>query len=90
MTKYEFSKLLIIVDYIFMVLLVILSLFNESLSQIAIAWIAQVGISSGFYYWKAKNENRIKIPVEILRSLTKEEKDSMDITQIITSVIDKE
>lgn len=78
------------IDYVIMVVLIISSFFNETISQIAIAWIAQVGVSSGFYYWKAKNENRIKIPIEILRSLTDEEKESIDVSQVITTVIDKD
>lgn len=88
--KFEFSKRMILIDYLFMVVLVIISCFNCEINQIAVAWTAQLAISTGFYYWKAKNENRIKIPVEILRSLSKDEKSDLDLTQVITSLIDKD
>lgn len=70
--------------------LIVLSLLNSDVSTIAVAWTAQVAISSGFYYWKAKNENRIKIPVEILRSLNNDDRENIDLTQVITSLIDKD
>lgn len=88
--KIEFSKWLLIIDYIFMFGLIVLSLLNSDASVIAVAWTAQVAISSGFYYWKAKNENRIKIPVEILRSLNNDDRENIDLTQVITSLIDKD
>lgn len=88
--RLEFSKLLLIIDYIFMICLVLLSLLNTDVTAIAVAWTAQVAISSGFYYWKAKNENRIKIPVDILRSLNEDEKGNIDLTQVITTIIDKD
>lgn len=90
MTKIEFSKMMILCDYLFMIALVILSFFRDGVTTIAVAWTAQLAISTGFYYWKAKNENRIKIPVEILRTLKKEEKADVDLTQVITTLIDKD
>lgn len=88
--KIEFSKWLLIIDYVFMFVLIVLSLLNSDAPVIAVAWTAQVAISSGFYYWKAKNENRIKIPVEILRSLNNDDRENIDLTQVITSLIDKD
>ncbi len=73
-----------------MIVLIILSCINYELVTLAVAWIAQLAVSTGFYYWKAKNENRIKIPVEILRSLNNEEKTDIDLTQVITTIIDKD
>lgn len=86
----EFSKWLLITDYLFMLALALLSIKYTELASIAIAWTGQLAISTGFYYWKAKNENRIKIPVEILRGLKEEEKSDVDLTQVITSLIDKD
>lgn len=73
-----------------MLALALLSIKYTELASIAIAWTGQLAISTGFYYWKAKNENRIKIPVEILRGLKEEEKSDVDLTQVITSLIDKD
>lgn len=88
--RMEFSKWLLVIDYAFMILFVILSIFNFQMVELAIAWIVQLSVSTGFYYWKAKNENRIKIPVEILRSLDEDERTHLDLTQVITTCIDKE
>lgn len=87
---YTFSKWMIVIDYFFMVLLVLLSCFNYELVSLAIAWTAQLAISTGFYYWKAKNENRIKIPIEIVRNLNEIENENIDLTQIITALIEKD
>lgn len=85
----EFSKMLLIVDYAFMVLLIIVALAKPDTSVIAIAWVGQVAVSSGFYFWKAKNENRIKIPIRLLRSLNRDGSE-LDLNQIIHDIIEKE
>lgn len=90
MKRPEFSKIMIITDYIFMLVLVLLSLVLPDISNIAIAWTAQLAISTGFYYWKAKNENRIKIPVQLLSELNDDDKSLVDLTQVITTIIDKD
>lgn len=87
---YTFSKWMIVIDYFFMILLIALSCFNYELVNLAVAWIAQLAISTGFYYWKAKNENRIKIPMEIVRTLNEVENADIDVTQIITTLIEKD
>lgn len=87
---YTFSKWMIVLDYSFMVLLIVLSCFNYELIALAIAWTAQLAISTGFYYWKAKNENRIKIPMEIIKSLNEVGNEEVDLTQIITTLIEKD
>lgn len=28
------------------------------MTTVTITWIGQLGVSSGFYFWKAKNENK--------------------------------
>ena len=92
MKKMEFSKKLLIVDYlVLVVLLVCAAIFqNVDFAAIIVAWIAQIGISSAAYYWKAKNENRTKVPINVIRSLPKEMRDQLDLTQIITAIIQAE
>ena len=55
-----------------------------------VAWIAQLGISSGFYYWKSKADNRTKVPMNVIRSLPKSMRDEVDLTQVIVSIIQSE
>ena len=88
--NYTFSKRMILIDYLLMDVLIILSCFNYELVALAIAWTAQLAISTGFYYWKAKNENRIKIPMEIIKSMDGLQNENIDLTQIITTLIDKD
>ena len=90
--KLEFSKKLIIVDYvIFAILIVCAAIFRDvDFTSIIVAWIAQLGISSGAYYWKAKSENRIKVPVKVVESLPQDIRDQLDLTQVIVSIIQSE
>ena len=89
MKKVEFSKKLLIVDYLILVVLFICAFVFPSVDivSIIVAWIAQLGISSAAYYWKAKNENRAKVPLKVIESLPAEMRDQIDLTQIITSII---
>ena len=59
-TRIEFSKKLLILDYLLLIVLFVCSVkFPEiDFTTIIVAWIAEVGISSAAYYWKSKNENR--------------------------------
>lgn len=92
--KYCFSKKLLIADYVIL-LLMILSFFvftmnGKDTSNCAVvvgAWIAQIAISSGCYYWKAKSENLIKMPIELLEDLDDEMRAKADPNQIIASVL---
>lgn len=69
MKKMEFSKKLLIADYAILALMVA-AFFVSNLnghdagncSIVVSAWIAQVAISAGAYYWKAKAENLVKLP----------------------------
>lgn len=81
---------MIVLDYSFMILLIILSCVNNDLVTLAVAWIAQLAVSTGFYYWKAKNENRIKIPMEIIKSLEEYGDDKIDLTHVISTLIEKD
>jgi hypothetical protein len=87
--KIEFSKKLLIVDYLILMVLFICSMIfrDVDFTSITIAWIAQLGISSGAYYWKAKCENRTKVPLKVIESLPKDMRDQLDLTQVITSII---
>ena len=90
----EFSKKLLIADYA--ILAVLLAAFvvgvftGRDVSQLAIvlcAWIAQVGISSAAYYWKAKSENLVKLPLLLLAKLPADMREKADPIQIIASVL---
>lgn len=90
--KLEFSKKLLIVDYaIFAILIVCATIFQSvDFSAIIVSWIVQMGISSAAYYWKAKNDNRTKVPIKVIQSLPDEVRDQLDLTQVITAIIQSE
>lgn len=87
--KGEFSKKLLIVDYLFMVVLFVCAVIFPKVDFTAIicAWTAQLGISTAAYYWKAKNENRVKVPFKVIESLPEDVRKDIDLTQVITSII---
>lgn len=88
----EFSKKLLIGDYIVLFGLFICAVIFQSVdfTTIICAWIVQLGISSGAYYWKAKNENRTKVPLKVIENLPEEIRAQLDLTQIITSIVQSE
>lgn len=90
--KLEFSKKLLIADYIiFGILIVCAGIFRDvDFTTIIVAWIAQLGLSSAAYYWKAKCENRTKVPLKVIESLPPEVREQIDLTQVITSIIQSE
>ena len=93
MPKSEFSKKLIIIDYLVLFLLCIATIIFAGvidLTPVCVAWIAQVGVSTGFYFWKAKNENRVKIPLQVIKTLRPSIRKELDLNQIITTIIEKE
>lgn len=93
MLKSEFSKKLIVLDYLILLLMLFLAIIFAGVIDLipaVIAWTAQVSISTGFYFWKAKNENRVKVPLKVLESLKPSMRKEIDLTQIITSIIEKE
>lgn len=92
--KLEFGKKLLIVDYIILLLMTLLFFIFTALNfdtsnfvLILSAWIAQIAISSGCYYWKAKAENLIKLPIYMLENLPEDMKEKADPNQIIASVM---
>ena len=95
--KPEFSKALLAVDYaIFFVLLWKFFEYCEmgiDVTNVAVvlgAWAVQLGVSQAAYYWKAKNENRIKIPIKVIESLPEDIRSELDLTQVVTSIIQSE
>ena len=89
-----FSKKLLIADYAVLVLMIAAFMFftytAKDTSNCAIvvgAWIAQLAVSSGFYYWKAKAENLVKMPIQMLKDLPEDMKERADPNQIIASVL---
>lgn len=92
MKKLAFSKKLLIADYIIFVVLVICAAIFQTVdfTSVIVAWIVQLGISSGAYYWKAKNENRVKVPILVIKSLPPDIRDQVDLTQIVTAIIQSE
>ena len=92
MMKAEFSKKLLIVDYIiFLALLVAKILFPEiDFDTVIMAWVGQLAISSAAYYWKAKNENRTKVPINVINSLPEEVREQIDLTQVMIAIIQSE
>ena len=89
--RYCFSKKLLMADYAILLLLILLFLVPDTdkgnLSMVLVAWIAQIAISSGAYYWKAKSENLIKMPLQLLNELPEDMRERADPNQIIASVL---
>lgn len=87
----EFSKKLLIVDYVILVLLLfgffVPSIDTMNWAIIVAAWIAQIAISSGAYYWKSKSENLVKLPIAMLKDIPEDMRDRADPNQIIASVM---
>lgn len=50
-------------------------------------WIIQLGVSSGAYYMMAKSEHKIELPMALLNDLPQDIKEQVDMTQIITTVL---
>lgn len=90
-SKLCFSKKLLIADYVILVLLMLLFLVpvidTTNLAIVIVAWVAQIAISSGCYYWKAKAENLVKMPILLLEDLPKDMRERADPNQIIASVL---
>ena len=90
--KVEFSKKLLLMDYLILIVLFICAILFQQVdfTTIIVAWIAQIGISSGAYYWKAKSENRTKIPFKVIESMPQEMQEKINLTEIITTIINSE
>lgn len=75
----EFSKKLLFFSWMVTLILTVLSICfslksmpTDALYVIApLAW-AETGTATGFYFWKAKNENRSKYAQRFLREISRE------------------
>lgn len=68
----EYSKRILAFSYALLLVLLLLLLAaeeKEALGGIICAWIAECGAATGFYFWKAKNENRSKYAMKFVREL---------------------
>lgn len=92
MKKLETLKKLLIAEFVVLLILVVCAVCVPAVDFVTIicAWIAAMGVTTGVYGWKAKNENRIKIPFKVLESLPEEMADKLDLTTIITAIIQSE
>lgn len=89
----NYSKSLMDRDYIIMVVLLaimvvfaVLGIDAIYISAFAGLWAVQLGYSSGCYFAKAKAENLIKLPAQLLKSLPEDMKEKADPNEIIASV----
>lgn len=87
----EFSKKLLIADYAILFLMLIgyfmpgIDTMNWAI--VIAAWITQIAISSGAYYWKSKSENLVKLPIAMLKDIPEDMRERADPNQIIASVL---
>ncbi|MBQ4523323.1 MAG: hypothetical protein IJA10_10290 [Lachnospiraceae bacterium] len=51
------------------------------------AWISQLGISSTAYYVLVKSERKVQLPMILINDLPQDIKDDVDMTQLITTVL---
>lgn len=73
------SKLILVVDFLIAILLAIVvtigAFQQKDMSQvaaIAVGWDGQLAVAIGFYYWKAKNENRSKYAMRLVKQMANE------------------
>lgn len=90
--KTEFSKLILIVELLVLIALIVCAVKvpEVSFETIICAWIGVIGASVAVYYWKAKTENRVKVPMKVIESLPEDIRQDIDLTQVITSIIQSE
>lgn len=50
-------------------------------------WTGQLGISSTAYYFMAKEDHRVQIPMKLVNDLPQDIKEQVDMTQIIVSAL---
>mgnify|MGYP006962935668 CR=1 FL=1 len=85
----EWSKRILILSYLVLAIFVIIFLASDDKASAATAlcaWIVECGAATGFYFWKAKNENRSKYALKFVRELA--DKYGLDATaRIIEAVL---
>lgn len=89
------SKLLLFADFTAAILLtaiVIIGAFLErdmtAVTEVTLAWDGQLAVAVGFYYWKAKNENRSKGVQKLVADMA--EKYGMESVAQMADIIFKE
>lgn len=92
MKKPEFSKVLLFVDYLIMVVLIFLTIKYPEIDfiQLDTVWAAQLGVATTAYYWKTKYDNKIKVPINVIKGLPKSMRDGIDVTQVMVASIQSE
>ena len=89
--KMCFSKKLLIADYLILVIMLAMFLVpnfdTSNWGLIVVAWVAQIAISTGAYYWKAKAENLVKLPITMLNDIPEGMREKTDPNQIVASVL---
>ena len=87
--KLCFSKKLLIAEFVVLGLMICLKREDTThdWSTEICGWFAVMAVSTGFYYWKAKSENLIKMPIQMLKDLPEDMKEKADPNQIIASVL---
>lgn len=85
----EWSKRILIFSYLMLVVFIVIFLVVDdkaSAATVLCGWIVEVSAATGFYFWKAKNENRSKYALKFVRELA--EKHGLDATaRIIEAVL---
>lgn len=85
----EWSKRILIFSYLMLVVFIVIFLVVDdkaSAATVLCGWIVECGAATGFYFWKAKNENRSKYAQIFVRELA--EKHGLDATaRIIEAVL---
>lgn len=51
------------------------------------AWIGQLAISSGAYYWMCKADHSIELPIRMINELPEDVKERVDMDNLISSVL---
>ena len=86
-----FSKKLLIADYMILVVMLVMFLVPNfdtmNWGLIVVAWVAQIAISTGAYYWKAKAENLVKLPITMLNEIPEDMRERTDPNQIVAAVL---
>lgn len=74
--KIHTSKLILVIDFtvaIALAVIVVMGTYSgrdtSPVVSVAAFWDAQLAVAVGFYYWKAKNENRSIHAMQLVREL---------------------
>lgn len=58
-----------------------------TIAIIITGWVAQLGVSTAAYLILIKSEHKIELPMRLLNELPDDIKQSVDLTQVITTVL---